>query len=96
LQRIPPQVPVILSALFPIDGRLANAEGVTNVKIQEMNERIFALCRQRPLCAFVNTAVKLADSNGDLQQTFHVGDGVHLNRNGYAIWIEDLKRAVPQ
>lgn len=80
--------------LFPIDGVLANSAGITNEKINEMNREIVDLCKQRPRCTLIDTADKLMDSNGGLARALHIGDGVHLSPDAYAIWIADLKTAL--
>lgn len=96
LEQVPAQTPVVVSALFPVDSRVATTDGVTNAMIRETNQRLLALCQQRSLCTYVNTAAKLADADGELRPALHVGDGVHLSPDGYAIWIAGLKAALLQ
>lgn len=94
LRQVPASVPLVLSALFPIDPLSASSGDVTNTMIRELNGHILAACRQRTGCIFVDTAAKLAGPGGGLRRELHVGDGVHLNSGAYAIWIADLRAAL--
>jgi len=94
LREVPASVPLVLSALFPVDPLSANSGGVTNTMIRELNGHISAACRHRRGCIFVDTAAKLVGPDGGLRRELHVGDGVHLNPGAYAIWIADLRAAL--
>jgi len=94
LQQVPPSVQVMVSALFPIDPLIARSNGVTNAAIHDLNARIFDICAERTRCIFVDTAAKLAGVDGSLRRDGHVGDGVHLSPEAYAVWIADLRAAL--
>ena len=95
LQTIPPHLPLIFSAILPLDERVRDDLSGWNTRIKELNSGLKALCEaQSPKCTFVDAGPKLADSSGNLRKEYHESDGVHLNGVGNAIWIKELKEVV--
>lgn len=97
LQAIPPQLPIIVSAILPVNENVHVRDDLLgrNRRSRELNSSLKTLCAtQRPNCIFVDPSSKLIDSSGNLIKKYHEGDGVHLNGAGNSIWIKELKEAV--
>ena len=84
LARVPAQVPVVLSALLPIDERATDRYG--NAEIRAANRGVEQACAARPGCTFVDAGRDLMDASGGLDPRYHGGDGVHLNGAGNRVW----------
>ena len=89
LSRTPAGIPVIVSAVLPVDERLG---GQTwrgrNVRIKQFNAMLARLCASQSNCAYVDAGAVLSDTAGNLTRENHRGDGLHLSRAGYDILIE--------
>lgn len=90
LDHFPPAVPLVLSAVLPIDEARAKSPR-SNAAIQDLNTTIAALCAERERCSFIDSGDALRGGGDGLDPVFHVGDGVHLNSKGYRVWIDDLR-----
>jgi lysophospholipase L1-like esterase len=93
LERIPTNAAIVVSAVLPVDEGLLSPENkkITNHKITNLNESLKAICARRARCTFIDVGADLKDKTGALSSAFHIGDGVHLNNEGYAIWIKGLR-----
>jgi lysophospholipase L1-like esterase len=60
-----------------------------NVRIADFNRRIAALAAEHRM-----RFVQLLPSNEMLPAEWHIGDGVHLNATGYAVWAARLREAL--
>jgi lysophospholipase L1-like esterase len=58
-----------------------------NLRLNEINSMIKKSCDKRPLV----TLDALRDSNGLIDPKFTF-DGVHLNHEGYRVWINELQK----
>jgi len=96
LSAIPPKVPIVVSAVLPVDETLLPRKNqhITNLRIANLNDYLKTLCQTDARCVFVDTGAKLKNNVGGLNSTFHDGDGVHLNSKGYIIWIEELRNTL--
>ncbi len=93
IELIGDKAPVIFSAVLPLDERVETVGADRNERIIALNEALERLCREKG-CAFVDVRQALVDETENLAPEFHVGDGVHPNAAGCALWIEGLKHAV--
>lgn len=88
LESIPTNTPVIVSAVLPVvDASRPAKLCQTNERIYRFNERIKALCATRSHCLFLDASAAMRDKN------LHTSDGLHLNGDGYAMWIKELRKA---
>ena len=94
LKQIPTSVQVLVSAAFPVDETVAVTGGRNNANIQSLNALLAALAQQQNNVRFVSSYDKLANDQGQLDKRLHTGDGVHLNSQGYQVWIQDLATAL--
>jgi lysophospholipase L1-like esterase len=94
LQAVPTHLPLVFSAVLPIDEHVGDLTG-KNVRIRALNSGLKALCEsQSSKCTFLDPGPKLIDSSGNLRKEYHQGNGVHLNGLGNSIWIQELKGVV--
>ena len=84
---------VVISAILPVDEFVF--QGVDNAKIQQLNIALEVLSRDYPNTSFLNVSDKLTVLD-NLSAKYHVGDGVHLNNAGNALWIQSLKEWLVQ
>ena len=84
LDLIPSGTPVVMSAILPVDERVHRGYG--NADILDANRRLAKLCAAHPGCSFLDLTAGLKDATGGLDPRFHVGDGLHLSREGYDVW----------
>ena len=86
--------PVILSAVLPIDDDMSASHRRENREVLDLNRRLAALAADRPQVRLVDATESMVDEQGNLDDAYHVGDGVHLSPAGYARWIAALKSAM--
>jgi len=95
LKLIPSTVPVLISAVLPIDERVASVK-VDNDQIYELNKQLQRLAKQDAKYLYIDAGPSLRDAAGNLQGQMHQGDGVHLSPKGYSLWISALQRGLEQ
>lgn len=93
LDSLPKNIPVVVSAILPVDESV-QAVNSENKRIIRVNILLDELTRAYDAVIFSNAGSLLRDSDNNLKSDFHVGDGVHLNSEGYQIWIQELRRAL--
>ncbi|MDI1250488.1 MAG: SGNH/GDSL hydrolase family protein [Lacunisphaera sp.] len=59
-------------------------------KFRAANALIAAACAQDPRCAFVDVFPAMLDAQGAARPELYVGDRLHMNAAGYAIWKQLL------
>ena len=91
LEQITPHAPVVVSAILPLDERIASVGADRNKRIAGLNGEIKALADSFAHCVYVDAGPMLLDEEGCLAAACHVGDGVHPNTEGYAKWIAVLQ-----
>ena len=95
LKTIPEHLPLVLSAVLPLDERVHVDLAGINTRIKELNSGLQVLCEtQSAKCTFIDPGAKLIDSSGNLGKEFVDGDGLHLNGAGNSVWIKELKEAI--
>jgi lysophospholipase L1-like esterase len=92
LAKIPSSVPVVFSAVLPIDEQSRRERW--NERIHDLNAGAAQLCSSFKNCRFIDSGAKLVNASGNLDARYHIGDGVHLSADGYRVWIKDLKSAL--
>ncbi|MFA7693777.1 MAG: GDSL family lipase [Candidatus Hydrogenedentes bacterium] len=93
IQAVPAHVPLLFSAILPLDERNKPEEKHYNQRILELNTCLKDLCEKKDY-AFLDMTPILADDTGNLKPSYHTGDGVHLNTEGYALWIQKLRASL--
>jgi lysophospholipase L1-like esterase len=87
LSRIPH---IFIHEVLPIDSKVLGAE--LQRKSLLFNEDLFKLTKEFDNITLLEFSSKFIDLKGDLKPSLHLGDGLHLNKNGYGIWIQQLKQ----
>ena len=87
---IPPHIPVVITPIFPID-ELALKKPEYNKRIDLLNDSIKKLCELSKEINCLETWQTLRDSDNNLADIYHTGDGLHLSPQGNKVWIERLK-----
>jgi len=90
LNSIPSSVNVIVSAILPI-GLSRVTIKTNNRRISNLNGEVRNLVQRYSNSSFVDIGTRLTNENGYLRSDFHIGDGIHLNDQGYKIYISGLK-----
>ena len=94
ISAITEHAPLVVSAVLPLDERVEAVGIERNARIAALNKRLAVLCDEYAGCVFVDASPRLVDEGGNLSTKYHVGDGVHPNTAGYAIWGEALRNAL--
>ena len=87
---IPSNVPILFSAVLPIDEEILNTSSF-NERIRNLNSELEELCGTSKRLYFLDITTLLNSTEGRLSEIFHIGDGLHLNALGNAVWISKLK-----
>ncbi len=64
----------------------------SNKQIDEYNEALKELCEEFENCTYLDVRDSLTDDLGQLKLELQLGDGVHLNKNGYAILLKNYSK----
>lgn len=93
--QMPENVPVIFSAVLPLDEKVRDEwQGRNQDRIRLLNSELKNLTNEFEHLFFVDAGVLLIDAQGNFADEFHDGDGVHLNSKGNAIWIQQLQMVI--
>jgi lysophospholipase L1-like esterase len=93
LTDLPGSRPIVVSAILPLDENVLNYSS-GNREIKEINARLASLCREFDRAIYVDAGLRLADTEGNLERKYHVGDGVHLSNQGYDVLIDVYRSAI--
>ena len=93
LDSIPEEIPVVVSAILPVDERVQRVNSENN-RISTVNKLLRDLSLKYDNVTFSDAGSSLRDPENNLKSDFHVGDGVHLSSAGYQVWIRELRRAL--
>jgi lysophospholipase L1-like esterase len=87
-------VPVIFSAVLPVDEKAHKGWRGRNQRIQALNADLKSLISKSKNLFLVDAGYLLVDVHGNLAHEYHAGDGLHLNAKGNAIWIKELQKTI--
>jgi len=87
IRKTHPDTPVFWIAVTPTASRWSVWD-----KIQEANTRISDICDDRDNTWFIRTDFAFLDANGKPRTELFIEDKLHLNRQGYAVWTEIVKK----
>jgi lysophospholipase L1-like esterase len=92
IKAIPEKTLVVVNALFYLDSMRSELK-VSNSEIALFNDKLEKLTQHFSNSTFLNINKSITDDN-QLSRRYHVGDGLHLNENGYQIWINALNKII--
>lgn len=76
--------------VLPIDSKKIGFD--LQKKITLFNEELFKLTADFDSITLLESSRSFIDLKGDLKSHLHLGDGLHLNKSGYEVWIRQLKQ----
>jgi lysophospholipase L1-like esterase len=82
-------VAIFISAIHPVDEQLVDQSQISNQRIQAINSQLAEKARGKTNIYFSSVYAKLS-KNGKLDGRYHIGDGIHLNKQGNELWIAQL------
>ena len=95
--RIPERVPIVFSAVLPLNEKKREERRVLyRDRIKMLNARLGEFCRNSPRLFFLDVGPLLSDETGNLADEYDDGDGVHLNAKGNAVWIAGLREKIAE
>jgi lysophospholipase L1-like esterase len=96
LQLFPQSVPVIVSAILPVNTHSKAYPMLANARpaILGANRDIALVCGRHAKCQFVDISSKLTMPSGDLAPRYDVGDGVHISSDAYQVWTQALSTLI--
>jgi lysophospholipase L1-like esterase len=93
LSLLPSRCTIIVSSVMPVGENARKDLVARNRLIGELNRKLRLIAFEHTNALFLDNKSYL-DSNNDsfLDSEFHVGDGVHLNSKGNALWAANIRR----
>ncbi|MBQ9922586.1 MAG: S-layer homology domain-containing protein [Clostridia bacterium] len=83
-----PDTQIIIQSIPPVSEEYeSKGSKITNERINIFNEHLAVLCRRRGI-PFLNTATELKNERCYLDDKYQSGDGLHLNKSAYRVWID--------
>ncbi len=85
-----PDCEIIIQSITPL-ATTCTLKKLTNTLINRANLLLLCMCYSKDL-KFLNSAPSLKDENGYLKIEYcSSDDGIHINEEGYKIWINELR-----
>ena len=94
IQRVPKELPIILSALFITNTKYHSEYINLNKRAQNINIQLEKWAARQARIFFVDSNPLLSNTEGEIKTDFHIGDGLHLNTQGNALFIEVIKKGL--
>lgn len=81
---------VYIHEVLPIDSQKLGVN--LQKKITSFNDELYKLAIDFDNIELLRSSSEFFDLDGNLKPTLHLGDGLHLNKKGYEIWIQQLRQ----
>jgi len=91
LAALPPRLPLVVSAVLPVDEAAAPALAGRNARAAAFNALAAQRCVARPGCRFIDPGPQMRGPGGGLAPALHRGDGLHLSPAGYEQLLAALR-----
>lgn len=95
LDAIPGTAPIIVSLVLPVDENIVQQDGI-NAKVAQVNKALMQMCEKIPRASCLSWSEAILLPSGQLDPWFHIGDGLHLNARGNALWIQNLREKLDE
>lgn len=95
IQRESPDTKLFLQSLLPINesfGRYKKLTGKTDM-IPEINARLEALAKEKKI-VFINLFPLFTEKGTNVLRSNLTNDGLHLNEEGYEIWVKAIRKKI--
>ncbi|MBT2925348.1 hypothetical protein PN39_05590 [Vibrio anguillarum] len=96
LQKIPKETNILISSILPIANGYKYSNPEYNDRISNINQSLELLSKSLENVYFLDATNKLLNKNGALSNSYHIGDGLHLSKEGYKVWIDSLSLAITE
>lgn len=90
LEVIPKTTLIVINGVFNVD-TLYSPINIKNKDITIFNQKLEQLSKEYSNSIFLDINSTLTQ-NKNLLKIYHIGDGLHLNKSGYQVWINELKK----
>ncbi len=91
IKELLPHVEIYVQSIPPVRPEVsATKPGLYRERLHMINDELAALAISKD-CYYINLWEVLADENGDFIAEYAAGDGIHMNPDGYAVWVEYLR-----
>lgn len=87
IQAASPTTKIILQSIFPVGKDYDKLTSINNEKITLANTWVLKVAEACGI-KYLNTASVLHDEEGWLYPSFHSGDGMHFNADGYKVVLD--------
>lgn len=90
-----PETKIYLQSVLPFNNDFGRYKRLVNKERQavELNKELAQYCKLRGDITFINIYPHLLDKKDKLNAKY-TNDGLHLNADGYAIWVEQIRQYV--
>lgn len=92
LEEIPKTTLIVINAVFYVD-TFSTSINIKNKSVAIFNQKLEQLSKEYSNSIFMNVNPKLTYGK-ELLTKYHVGDGLHLNKVGYQVWINELRKII--
>jgi len=86
-----PNIPIMQIAITPTQSRWNKWS-----EINRVNELLKGYCAKSPNLYFIDTVPEFLDEKGRPITEWFVGDQLHLNQKGYAVWSKIIRAAIEE
>jgi len=91
ISMLPTNTKVIISAVLPVDEYAQ--DNITNQQVISLNTQLAKLSGSYTNTDYIDIGQN-SPFGGALSPEYHIGDGVHLNKEGYSLLINELKAVI--
>jgi len=96
LKLLPEDVPYYCNAAVPLDEKInRDWHGRSNERYKDWNMRLKRVCESTG-GTYLSVPDAFMSDNGLLPAEYHIGDGLHLNAAGNAVWAAHLHQLIDQ
>lgn len=92
VQRDSPKTGIYAHSILPTDLSLPRSNESSMVRIRNLNNALYTLCQESG--AVYIDLFQSFELSGGLNESYDLGDGLHLNRNGYLKWCALIEQYV--
>jgi len=85
-----PNTKIILNSIYPVSVNYPSTNGITNEKIDAANKWILDIAKSTDV-KYLDSESVLKDSTGNLVETYHNGDFLHLTADSFKLVINYLR-----
>jgi lysophospholipase L1-like esterase len=85
-----PDTKIILNSIYPVAPSYEHLDSINNEKINAANEWIQQIAEDTGT-RYLNSCTTLVGADGFLPETYHNGDGMHLNTDSFNLVIDYLR-----